>query len=75
MTGQAATARVSAKSQVVIPKEVRERAGIGPGDILVFEVRGNEVVMRPVPKAPTDDPFAVFTEWSSPADEEAYADL
>jgi antitoxin PrlF len=75
MTRVEATARLSAKSQVVIPKEVRERLGIGPGDLLAFEVRGDEIVVRPVPRGQTEDPFALFTEWSSPADDEAYADF
>lgn len=75
MAGVTATARLTAKSQVVIPKKVRERVGIGPGDTVVFEVRDGEIVVRPAPKGPKDDPLALFTEWSSPADDEAYADF
>jgi antitoxin PrlF len=70
-----ASAKLSSKSQVVIPKAVRERIGVGPGDVIVFEVRDDEAVVRRAPKAAQDDPFAVFTEWASPADAEAYDDL
>ena len=74
-TAQRITSRLSSRSQTVIPKPIRERLGIGPGDLIAFEERAGEIVLRPV-RAPTgDDPFATFTEWSSEADEEAYADL
>lgn len=69
------TSRLSSRSQTVIPKPIRERLGIGPGDLIAFEEREGEVVIRPVRTAPRDDPFATFTEWASEADEEAYADL
>jgi AbrB family looped-hinge helix DNA binding protein len=70
-----ASAKLSSKSQVVIPKAVRERIGVGPGDLVVFEEQDGEVVVRRAPKAAQDDPFAVFNEWASPADAEAYGDL
>lgn len=67
-----AAARVSAKAQVVIPKRVRERLGIAPGDLLLFEVREGELIVRRAPKPVADDPFAVFDEWAGAADAEAY---
>ena len=69
------TSRLSARSQTVIPKAIRERLGIGPGDVIAFEERAGEIVLRPVRAAPVEDPFATFTEWSSEADEEAYGEL
>jgi len=70
------TARLSAKAQTVIPKPVRDRLGIGPGDVIVFEIKDGEVVLRPLRRAAArDDPFAVFHEWSGAADEDAYRDL
>jgi len=59
----------------VIPKLIRERLGIGPGDLIAFEERAGEVVIRPVRAPSRDDPFATFSEWSSEADEKAYAGL
>lgn len=66
--------RVSVKSQTVIPRKVRERLGIGPGDMLRYRLTDTGVLLD---KAPTseDDPFASFSEWSSEADEKAYVDL
>jgi len=37
------THKVGAKGQVVIPKEIRERIGIAPGDEVVFEADDVEV--------------------------------
>lgn len=69
------TARLSAKSQTVIPKSVRDKLGVGPGDLLLFEERGGQIVVRAFRPASADDPFALFTEWAGEEDEEAYADL
>ncbi len=67
------SARVTSKSQLVLPKAVRERLGVGPGDTLVF-ISGADGVR--VEKAPVvDDPFAAFDEWATAADDEAYRDL
>jgi AbrB family looped-hinge helix DNA binding protein len=69
-------AKLSARAQTVIPKRVRDRLGVGPGDVIEFREHDGEVVVRAVPRpAAGDDPFAVFTEWASEADERAYADL
>jgi antitoxin PrlF len=69
------TSRLSTKSQTVIPKPVRDRLGVGPGDVVEFEIRDDEVLIRRAPATERVDPFAVFHEWSSDADEEAFADL
>jgi len=37
------THRVGAKGQVVIPKDLRERAGLRPGADVEFELNGNRV--------------------------------
>ena len=39
------THRVGAKGQVVIPKELRERAGLHPGSKVDFELDGERVVV------------------------------
>lgn len=40
------TVRVGAKGQVVIPKAIRDRVGLHPGDEVDFELRdGDEVVV------------------------------
>ena len=39
------THRVGAKGQVVIPKALRDRAGLQPGDEVDFELRDEEIVL------------------------------
>ncbi len=70
----AAFSKVSVKSQTVLPREVRERLGIRPGDILRYRLTEEGVLIDKAPNE-ADDPFAAFSEWSSEADEKAYAKL
>jgi AbrB family looped-hinge helix DNA binding protein len=41
---------VGTKGQVVIPKEIRDVLGIKPGQQVVFERRGDEVILRSAPR-------------------------
>jgi AbrB family looped-hinge helix DNA binding protein len=41
------THRMGAKGQVVIPKELRERAGLHPGAAVEFRLEDGRVVMSP----------------------------
>jgi antitoxin PrlF len=70
-----AFSKVSVKSQTVIPREVRERLGLKPGDTLRYRLTGDGVLLDKAPANEADDPFVMFTEWSNEADEKAYADL
>ena len=45
--------RVTEKGQVTIPKDVRDRFGIGAGTEVVFEVEHDEIVVRKVSDGPT----------------------
>jgi antitoxin PrlF len=69
------TSKLSSKSQVTLPREVREALGARPGDTIVYEVEGKVVRLKRL------DPFdAAFhkalsytlSEWASDADEEAF---
>jgi AbrB family looped-hinge helix DNA binding protein len=40
------TQRVGAKGQVVIPKELRDKAGLAPGADVDFEATGDGIVIR-----------------------------
>jgi antitoxin PrlF len=40
------TQRMGAKGQVVIPKDLRERAGLGPGSDVSFEPTDDGIVVR-----------------------------
>lgn len=39
------TVKLSSKSQIVIPREIRERLGAQPGDKLVLLLRNHEAVL------------------------------
>lgn len=42
------THRVGPKGQVVIPKDLRDRLGIEPGDEVAFWLDGDHVALRPM---------------------------
>ena len=67
--------KVTSKSQTVIPNEVRKQLGIKPGDRLRYEITGKAITISKAAAVVEDDPFAVFTEWASDADEEAFGKL
>lgn len=73
------TAKVSSKAQTVLPRQVREKLGIKPGDTLRFRDTEQGVVIEKedVAALPDDigDPFAAFTEWATPEEDEAWKDL
>jgi antitoxin PrlF len=71
----AAFSRVSVKSQTVLPRAVRDRLGIKPGDTLRYRITDAGVLIDKAQPSDADDPFAAFSEWSGAADEAAYADL
>lgn len=76
MPALSAVAKISARGQTVIPKTVRQRLGLGPGDFVRFVVRDKAVVIEKVPLgAASEDPFSTFTEWDSEADRRAYDGL
>lgn len=51
------TAKVTSKGQITIPKEVREKLGISPGEEIGFvEKRGMFFIKKPVRKSP-------FAKW------------
>jgi len=47
------TQRMGAKGQVVIPKNLRERAGLGPGSDVSFEPVDDGIVVRRVDRQPS----------------------
>ena len=71
----APVSRITSKAQTVIPKAVRERLKLKPGDLLRYVFDGKRVVIEKANTSAEDDPFASFSEWSSKADERAYKSL
>jgi antitoxin PrlF len=67
--------KLSVKSQTVIPRQVRERLALKPGDTLRYRATEAGVLLDKAPANEADDPFAAFSEWLSEAEEKAYGDL
>jgi antitoxin PrlF len=67
--------RVSSKGQTVIPKAVRQKLGLKTGDLVRFKVSAKGTVTIDKVQAGDDDPFASFSEWTSPEDEKLYGNL
>lgn len=67
--------KITSKSQTVIPKAVREKLGLKPGDLLRYVFDGKRVVIEKARTEAEDDPFASFGEWAGKADEKAYRGL
>jgi AbrB family looped-hinge helix DNA binding protein len=67
-------ARVSTKGQTVIPKAIRDRLQLKPGDTIRFRIDKTQGVV--IDKLQNeDDPFVTFEEWNSHEDNELYRDL
>lgn len=73
-----ATTRITSKGQITVPTAIRERLGVKPGDTLVYDISGENVVLKRL------DPFdaayhlavaETLDEWASPEDDEAFSDL
>lgn len=69
------TSKITSKAQTTVPQPVRAALRVGEGDQLAYRIEGDQVILTKVKRDSVDDPFATFHEWSSEADQRAYADL
>ncbi len=53
--------KISKGYQTVVPKDIRARFGIKPGDSLLWEERGNEVVVKPKKKTTIEDIIGIIS--------------
>ena len=70
--------RITARGQTTIPKRIREAANLREGDVLAFDVRGDQLVVRRVTRRPDGYLQGLSTtmnEWVESEDEEAWRDL
>jgi AbrB family looped-hinge helix DNA binding protein len=70
--------KLSVKGQVTIPKEVREKLGVKPGDWIAYELENGTVSIRRVEPFDADFHGALtetMHEWNSKEDDEAFRDL
>ena len=70
--------KISSKNQITVPKEVRERLGIRPGDLIAYDIEDERVILRRV--EPFDREFhealaKTLNEWSTSEDADAFRDL
>jgi antitoxin PrlF len=76
-----AESSVTQKYQATIPLKVREQLDIQAGDKIVFERQDDEtiIIKKKVPSTMDWDYLraieGTLSEWNSPQDDEAYADL
>jgi AbrB family looped-hinge helix DNA binding protein len=72
------TSRISAKGQVTLPRRVRAALGVGPGDVVAYEVEGGSVRVKKLEPFDAEFHAAVsktLDEWGSDEDEQAFRDL
>ncbi len=67
--------KVSVKAQTVLPREVRERLRIGPGDRIRYVIGEHSISIEKGNPVGEDDPFIAFTEWASEEDDKAFGKL
>lgn len=70
--------KITARGQTTIPKSIREAADLHEGDLIAFDLRGDDLVLRKVEFGSDRYLKGVsesMGEWSSPEDEEAWRDL
>ncbi|MGH6899369.1 MAG: AbrB/MazE/SpoVT family DNA-binding domain-containing protein [Geminicoccaceae bacterium] len=72
------TSRITSKGQTTIPREVREKLSLQPGDVVVYELDGGEVRLRK--QVPLDVAYlravqTTLSEWDSLEDAAAFDDL
>ena len=74
-----ASSQLIQHNQTIIPEPVLEALKLREGDTIIFEIDQTGVHLRKAPSNENNDFTAALqgtlNEWSSAADEEAYADL
>ena len=72
------TSKITSKGQVTIPKPIREALQANVGDVIVYEIKGNAVMVRKARAFDVEWHDALASqleEWNSPANNEAWDDL
>ena len=72
------TSRLTTKYQATVPTSVRKVLQLKAGDLVGFEIEGNEVRLRratPLDVAFTQALEGTLAEWSSEQDDQAFKDL
>ena len=65
-----ATAKITSKGQITLPKEVRRRLGVGPGDQVEFVEENGKYVLKKIVKVSPFDAYVGFLKGRSGTDTE-----
>jgi antitoxin PrlF len=70
-----AMSRLTSRSRTTIPRAVREKLSLAPGDVILYEITGEEVRLQN--GSPLDASYlcalqTTLSEWDSPEDAAAY---
>ncbi|MFO8020588.1 MAG: AbrB/MazE/SpoVT family DNA-binding domain-containing protein [Promethearchaeia archaeon] len=57
------TSKISEKGQVTIPKEIRDKLGIRKGDKLIFDLKGDKIIIRKTGTKNVSDILQNQKEW------------
>ena len=63
-----ATAKITSKGQITLPKEVRRRLGVGPGDQVEFVEENGKYVLKQIVKVSPFDAYVGFLKGRSGTD-------
>ena len=70
--------KLTSKCQATIPQEIRKQLNLKPGDLVIFLVENDKVIIQkasPIDSEYLDAIADTLGEWASEADEEAYGYL
>jgi antitoxin PrlF len=73
-----ATSKLTTKYQATVPERIRRVLRLNAGDMIAFDVEGDEVILRKARRVDLEFTGALnptLNEWMSQNDEEAYGDL
>ena len=63
-----ATAKITSKGQITLPKEVRRRLGVGPGDELEFVEENGRYVLKKIVKVSPFEAYVGFLKGQGGSD-------
>ena len=67
--------KLTSKAQTVIPREIRARLDLKPGDVVRYRHTDAGILIDKLPPQSDEDSLAAFSEWASSSDDQAYAEL
>ena len=73
--------RLTTKYQTTVPAEVREKLGLGKGDLVEFVIEGKSVRLKKARRRLTEEEafqlsqMDAFGDWNTPEDDEAFRDI